>query len=287
MPASNTFMQGTAIVTDSCAFLRTGLPVFTIPHRIRLLGQEVEDTELTADAMFDCLAHAGRCSSAAMPEVVAPPPDVVRAVLELAARESRSIVAIHSSGMVSPVHQAVASASRDLAGISVRVIDSRSVSLGLGLLVEAAAAAAAAGSGMNRITREVAGTVPRLFASFFAESLHYLERSIGLTASLSRLGSLLGIKPLLSMEEGRLIPIEKVCSREQLTDMLCAHVLEYTRIETIGIMHHAYADVAATLRERLLREIPGIRVVAVPYPPGLAAQLGPNLVGVLVVEASL
>jgi DegV family protein with EDD domain len=280
-------MQGTAIVTDSYAFLRTGLPVFTIPHRIRLLGQEVEDSELTADAMFDRLVRSGRPPSAAMPEVVSPKPDAVRATLELAARESRSIVAIHSSCMVSPVHQVVASASRDLAGVSVRVIDSRSVSLGLGFLVETAAAAAAAGSGMNRITREVAGTVPRLFASFFTESLHYLERSTGLPASLSRLGSLLGIKPLLTMEEGRLIPIEKVCSREQLTDALCAHVLEYTRIEKIGIMHHAYAEVATSLRERLPQEIPGINVVDLPYPPGLAAQLGPNVVGVLVVEGCL
>lgn len=280
-------MQGTAIITDSNAFLWTGLPVFTIPHRIRLLGQEMEDTELTADAMFERLVRAGRCTSAALPEVVPPKPDAVRATLELAARESQSIVAIHSSCMVSPIHQAVASASRDLAGVSVRVIDSRSVSLGLGFLVETAAAAAAAGSGMNRITREVAGTAPRLFASFFAESLHYLERSTGLTASLSRLGSLLGIKPLLTMEEGRLIPIEKVCSREQLTDTLCAHVLEYTQIEKIGVMHHAYADVVTHLRERLPQENPGLSVVDLPYPPGLAAQLGPNVVGVLVVEGCL
>ena len=280
-------MQGTAIVTDSYAFLRTDLPVFTIPHRIRLLGQEVEDTELTADIMFDRLVRAGRCASATMPDVMPPKPDTVRETLELAARESRSIVAIHSSCTVSPIHQAVANASRDLAGVSVRVIDSRSVSLGLGFLVETAAAAAAAGSGMNRITRKVAGTAPRLFASFFAESLHYLERSIGLTASLSRLGSLLGIKPLLTMEEGRLLPIEKVCSREQLTDTLCAHVLEYTQIEKIGIMHHAYADVVTSLRECLLGEIPGISVVNLPYPPGLATQLGPNAVGVLVVEGCL
>ena len=280
-------MQDTAIVTDSYAFLRTGLPVFTIPHRIRLLGQEVEDTELTADAMFDRLVRSGPCTSASMPEVVPPKPDTVRATLELAARESRSIVAIHSSGMVSPIHQAVVSASRDLAGVSVRVIDSRSVSLGLGFLVETAVVAAAAGSDMNWITREVAGTVPRLFATFFAESLHYLERSTGLTASLSRLGSLLGIKPLLTMEEGRLIPIEKVCSREQLTNTLCAPVLEYTQIEQIGIMHHAYSDVATSLRERLPQEIPGISVVDLPYPPGLAAQLGPNVVGAVVVERCL
>ena len=280
-------MHGTAIVTDSNVFLRTGLPVFTIPHRIRLLGEEVEDTQLTADAMFDHLAHSGLGPSAAMPEVVPPEPDAVLATLEQAARNGRGIVAIHSSCALSPVHRAVVRASRDLSGVSVRVIDSRNVSLGQGCLVEAAATAAAAGFGIDQITRAVAGTVPRLFASFFAESLHYLERSIGLTASLSRLGSLLGIKPLLAMDEGRLVPIEKVGDKEQLTDAICAHVLEYMRIQTVGIMHHAYADVAGSLRERLLREMPGTSVLALPYPPGLAAQLGPNVVGVLVVEGCL
>ena len=108
-----------------------------------------------------------------------------------------------------------------------------------------------------------------------------------MSASLSRLGSLLEITPLLTMDEGQLVPIEKVArNHEQLIDVMSTHVLEFMHPQEIGILHHGLPEVAAGLKNRLVQELPAHRLRMLPYPPGLAAVLGPELVGVMVIEGS-
>ena len=57
--------------------------------------------------------------------------------------------------------------------------------------------------------------VPHMYAVYFTQSLAYLERANRLGKSQSMLGAMLGIKPFLTIEEGEIIPIEKVRTREK------------------------------------------------------------------------
>jgi len=167
------------------------------------------------------------------------------------------------------------------------VIDSMSTSFGLGLLVEKAARAAAQGANINDIARIVNGAVPHLYVAMFSESLNYLERSAHLGPSQSLLGTMLGIKAMLMIEEGKLISLEKVQTREEVVEKLYEFVAEFAHIDRVGVLHHAYEEPQATLIAQLKDALPHAQVQAVSYPPSLAVHLGPNMVGVVVYEGTL
>src|SRR4029079_1483983 len=123
---------------------------------------------------------------------------------------------------------------------TIRVIDSLSTSDGLGILVKMAAEAAEQGASVHEIARIANGAVPHLYMAVFAESLNFLERSARLGPSQSLLGTMLGIKAMLMMEDGRLVPLEKVQTRDEVVDKLYEFVIEFARIEKVGVMQHGY-----------------------------------------------
>jgi DegV family protein with EDD domain len=169
---------------------------------------------------------------------------------------------------------------------SIRVIDSLSTSYGQGILVEQAAAAAAEGANIHEIARITNGSVPHLYVAIFAESLNFLERSARLGPSQSVLGTMLGIKAMLMMEEGRLVPLEKVQTRDEVVDKLFEFVSEFARVEKVGVMEHGYAQPQSALIERLADAHPHAHVEKLSYPPSLAAYVGPNMIGVVVYEGA-
>lgn len=284
-------MPAASIVTDSNAYLdvpaQEPCSVIVIPNRIDVLGEVVNEPDITADRMFERLARAHAPFEEIRPTLLPPCPKAIEAALARASARSREILALHMSRFLSPTLQAVTAAAQHLAGIDVRVMDSHSASVGLGWLVQRALRASAQGQGLAQVSRVVAGDIPSFFVTFFAESMHYLERSACMDVSHSLLGAILDIKAMLIMEDGQLMPVEKVQTRTQLVDRLFEYIIEFSDIRKIGLMHHAYAAVVRLLRERLAAHDPALPVVDVPYPPSLAVHLGPKVIGVVIHEGIL
>jgi DegV family protein with EDD domain len=204
-----------------------------------------------------------------------------------AAREAEQILSIHMSSHLSPMWQQARRVAEMLKGrYTIRVIDSLSTSLGLGLLVEKAAQAAEAGAGIHELARVVNGAVPHLYVSVFSESLNYLERSAHLSGSQSILGTMLGIKAMLMMEEGKLHPLEKVQTREEVVDKLYEFVAEFAHVARVGVMQHNYAESSFALIDRLRQLLPHAIIQPISYSPSLAVHLGPNILGVVVYEGT-
>jgi len=283
-------MLPTSIITDSNAFLdprtRNSGSVFVVPNRIRFLDEILEENRITADELLERVADAQGPFAAKRPQVLPPSPRAVQAAIGEAAQVGEEVLAIHMSGHFSPMYRAMESASRTLNGISVRVMDSRTVSLGLGHLVAQAAAASAAGHTMAQVSRWITGEIPNYFVSFFAESMHYLEEGAQMGSSQSLLSAMLDLKAMFLLEDGRLVPLEKVRTRPELVDKLFEFIAEFTYIRRVGIMHHAYGPVVQMLKERLETHNPRLPMVELPYPPSLAVHLGPNIIGVVIQEGT-
>jgi fatty acid-binding protein DegV len=90
------------------------------------------------------------------------------------------------------------------------VLDTATTSVGLGLIVEAAARASADGAPQAEVVRIIRGMMPHMYALLFSDTLEYLEAWGRLGTAQTVLGSMLGLKPLSTMEDGDLLPIEKV-----------------------------------------------------------------------------
>jgi len=278
------------IVTDSNAFLlpeiKEKYAIEVIPHRIKIGGAIYEeDADFTADELFKKLSEAQNAGLNRLPEVVAADVNMILDTYTGLKDSAEEIISIHTSGQLSQMWQQARRAAEMLKGrYTIRVFDSLSTSYGLGILVEKAAKAAEAGANIHEIARIVNGAIPHLYVALFAESLHYLERSAQLSPSQSVLGSMLGIKALLMMEEGKLMPLEKVQTYEEVVEKLHEFVIEFASVERIGIMHHAYAQPTEQLIERLQETMPHVTVSRLAYPPSLGVHVGPNMIGVVVYE---
>lgn len=285
-------MSKVRIVTDSNAFLspevRARYEIEVIPHRIKVgpaIYEEAED--FTPDTMFEKLQEARANDATLLPQVRATDLNGILDRLQRLGSESEQIVAIHMSSELSPMWAEVRKAAEMLKGrYTIRVIDSLSTSYGLGLLVEQACEVADAGADVHEIARVINGAIPHLYLAVFSESLNYLERSAGLSPSQGLLGTMLGIKAMLMMEDGRLSPLEKVQTKDEVIEKLHQFVVEFASVERIGILQHGYAPQREALIELLAESLPDVRIERLTYSPSLAAYCGPNVIGVVVYEGA-
>lgn len=283
-------MGKVCIVTDSNASIPQDIldkyPIEVIPHVIRMGRDRHEETpDMTVDHLFQLLREKQSSGQFVLPELEAPNINDILDCYQRVTRRSDEIVSIHMSSHLSPMWAQSRKAAEMMMGrYRLRVIDSLSTSLGLGVLVELAAKAADDGANLHEIARIINGAVPHLYVTFFAETLNYLERSAHLGAAQSVLGTMLGIKAMLTMEDGKLIPLEKVQSREEVVDKLYDFVAEFAFIEQVGIVQHRYEQTQEMFLDRLKESKPKISPRLLHYPPSLAVHLGPSVMGVVVYE---
>jgi DegV family protein with EDD domain len=166
------------------------------------------------------------------------------------------------------------------------VLDTATTSVGLGMIVEAAAKAAIEGAPQAEIVRIVRGMIPHMYAMFFSDTLEYLEAWGRLGAAQALLGTMLDLKPLATMEDGDLLPIEKVRNYSRAVDKLYDFIIEFSHIEQMYILQHGFEVEAAQLLERLELVFPKREFPVIGYPPSLAVHIGPKAIGVMVYEGT-
>jgi DegV family protein with EDD domain len=273
------------IVTDSSAhFLDPHFPkqhgLTILPLGLRFGASVVSEISLTTDEVFKRVADGSP-----IPTIEAPTPEQFAATFEELARTADTIVALHCSGKLSRVPQMARAGAHALLGrCNIIVIDSLSTSLGLGLLVETAALEAERGAAPDDLVRAVRGKISQLYACFFTETTAYLAQSGQLGPAHAILGGMLGIKPVLALEEGDLVPMEKVRTRQQALEKLVEYVVEFSDIERCAILQPTPVPTADTrqLLELLAVEFPKQHWPIIAYSPALAAILGPDAMGVII-----
>jgi len=280
-------MARVRVVTDSTARLdrrtieRLGITV--LPLRVHLDGETFrEGVDITPTEFFHKLA---RSSS---PPTTSPPPveEFVRAYRRLHATTDQ-ILSLHVSSKLSDTYaNALAASEAFLGRCQITVMDSQTISLGLGILVKAAAEAAAAGQSIDDIVRLIRGMVPHIYVVFFVETLDYLERGGRIGKAQAILGTMLEIKPFLTIEEGEIIPLEKVRDQDKLVDKLFEFVIEFSEIEQAAILQSTPHPLEETklLLERLEIAFPEVKFPIMVYGPTLATLIGPDGLGIVIYE---
>lgn len=273
------------IVTDSAASIppqkarEWGVEV--LPLRVHL-GDEVyrEGVDIQPQKLLEKLA-----ATDTVPTVSPPPVEEFVAVYGRLSRTTEGILSLHVSRRICDVLPVVRQASQEFLGrCRVTVVDSTVFDLGQRILVERAVRAARAGLGVQEVVRIVRGLIPRLYAIFFTENLNYLERGKRLGPAQAILGTMLGIKPILTLEEGDLLPLEKVRTRERALEKLTEFVAEFSHVEEIAILQGGSPEDAQALREMLASILSGREIPISTCGPSLAVHLGPSAMGVIVFE---
>jgi DegV family protein with EDD domain len=276
------------IVTDSAAqFVNPEIVkrynIEVVPHTVHLGTQSFrEGIDLDTEAFFRLQNQSNAPVTLSAPSV-----DAFTSVYGRLNRSTDKILSLHMSRAFGATWNNARSATKSLLGrCEIVVLDSLTTSIGLGMLVEAAARAVEDGLPMDEVVRITRGMVPHIYIVVYVESMDYLRRNGLLSESQSILGAMLNIKPFLTIEDGEIIPMEKVRTEGQAVDKLVEFVTEFSDVQNLVILQNTpYAtDTIRTLQEQLALEFPGRSFPSLMYGPSLAALIGTDATGIVVYE---
>ncbi|HSR26164.1 MAG TPA: DegV family protein, partial [Candidatus Eisenbacteria bacterium] len=270
--------QPVAVVTDSTADLAPELVqergITVVPLTVVLDDRDYLDgVDITADEFYARLAASGGAASTSQPA-----PGRFAEVYEHLLATHRSVVSLHISARLSGTFEAATQGAELVDPARVRVVDTEMVSMPLALLVLAASAMAAQGAEADAIAERLRPLRERMRVYFMVATLEYLRRGGRIGRAGALLGSVLQVKPVLTIADGEVTPLERVRTQERaLTRVIeLASAVEGPVCALVG---HAAAAEAADRIARALEPHAESLIVA-PLGPVVGAHAGPGTVGV-------
>jgi DegV family protein with EDD domain len=204
-------MPRIALVTDSTAMLPASQAaergVTVVPLQV-VIGAKAYDEGVDPEATPDTIAEALRAYTPV--STSRPTPAAFLEVYERAAAEGADcVLSVHLSGEVSGTFESAQLAARQ-ASVPVVAVDTRQLGMATGYAVLAAADVIAAGGTVEEAAGAARARAEATTSLFYVDTLEYLRRGGRIGAAAAVLGSALAVKPLLTVAEGRITPLEKV-----------------------------------------------------------------------------
>lgn len=166
----------------------------------------------------------------------------------------------------------------------IDIIDTKAASIGQGLIVLKAAKLAKEGKSKEEILDAVNFYLDNIEHIFTVDDLEYLFRGGRVTKTQAFVGGLLNIKPILNVEDGKLIPIEKVRGKTKVYKVMLKIMEERTKEadltrQVVGICHADNLEDASKLKE-IISEKFGVKDFVVgEIGAVIGAHVGPGTIG--------
>lgn len=274
------------IVTDSTSDLPPALAkelnIGVVPLSV-IFGEEVlkEGIDIGHDLFYERLQN-----SSVMPTTSAPSVGDFLEVYREALKEADEILSIHLSSKLSATYSNACQAAAQLAdeGARIDVVDSETVSFGMMFMATRAARLAAAGAPIDEIRRAVEGMIPRIHVYIVLDTLEYVRRGGRIGRARAFLGTIMRVKPILSIRGGEVHPEERVRTRAHALDRIFQLATSYPVIEAMGVAYSTNAEEAETMRRRLEAAVEGVKVQVARLGPVIGVHGGPGVLGVGVLE---
>ncbi len=281
----------TCIITDTTAQFPSRLFPGQDFVRVVTLGVQFEDSaelepERIKTSQFPQILEAAN-GKEAFPRLIVPSVAELQAFFSSLSTKYNEIVGIFLSGNLCPLAARAREAAKNLSSvIRIEIIDSQTTGPGLGFIIQTAAKAAERGQEAREIRHLVQGLLPHVFSIMCIRGLSYLERIRTLDPSQAAVGEMLGLIPVFVLEQGRLIPVQKIRHARQLVDSFFEFVIEFDQIHHLALVQGvpSYPQEKKILRERIEAEFPNLAISEHIINPSLTAILGPHTIGVFVWE---
>ena len=284
-------MPNIHIVTDSGARfsnprLVRRMPVTILPNTIAM-----DDQLLREDIDIDIESAFARIGELDKPPVVMPPSerDYAELFLRLAPR-CDAIISVHPSRKLSESWQNGRLAAQAVSGdCEIAIIDSQSLCAGQGMLIRVAARAAEEAADVEAAIYEVRQAVERIYSVYCVRDPRFLRAHGIMSASHAILAAQLGVMPIVSLEDGELIVIEKSKSEFETIERMVEFLAEFDELEDALALQDQREITSLTrdMHELLAEEFPGRHFPFAMYSASMACWLGAAAAGVAVLEKAV
>jgi len=195
------------IVTDSSADLPAQLVqelgITVVPLYVRF-GKDIyrERVDISDEEFYEKLQHGP-----IHPVTIQPTPQDFANVYEGLSQEADGIVSIHISTKLSGTYNCAVQGKEMIEKrCPIEVVDSQLITISLGLVNIAAVAVANAGGNLQQVLEEVKQAIPNIHLLGLLDTLKYLLLGGRIGRAKALLGSILNVKPLLTLKDGEVMP---------------------------------------------------------------------------------
>jgi DegV family protein with EDD domain len=254
--------------------------------QIVVFGEETfrDDTEMDSFAFLKRLR-----SSATLPKTAAPPPALYEPIFQAFAAEGHSMLVITPSAQVSGTYRSALTAAQEFQQncpeADIRVVDSQLIAGGLGELVKQALHWANAGLDMDTLVVKVEEMASRERVFFLVDTLEFLFRGGRIGAAKALFGSLLQVKPILTIRQGHTEAFESQRTHRRALSRLKEIVLEDCPRDPEAHLCLMHGDAEELVRSIAadLSGLLGIPVEDIPIyemTPAILTHSGPGVIGI-------
>jgi DegV family protein with EDD domain len=273
------------IVTDSTADLPRQLVkelgITVAPVYVRF-GEEVylDGVDMSEDEFYQRLEK-----TTVHPSTVQPGPQDFLEIYRKLSKDADGIISIHVSAKLSGTCNSALMAKDMLdTKCPVEVVDSKMTTMGLGLLVILAATSAKGGESMGKIVKEVKKTIPKIHLLCLFDTLKYLLLGGRIGKAKALLGSILNVKPMITLKDGEVVPAGQARTRAKGIDKLFEFTQNAKKIQDLAVVHSTTPDEAKSLAERLHPIFDREKIKIARVGPSLGVHVGPGALIVVIRE---
>lgn len=271
----------TRIVTDSASDIPSEvaqkLGISIVPLTVSF-GKEVyrDGVDLSAGEFYSKLVQ-----SKALPKTSQPSVASFMDVYKTLAQQDDEIISIHLSSKLSGTYDAALLAKKATAeDCHIEVVDSKSVSMGAGLTVVAAAKAIQEGASFKEALDLAYCSIPRVHLLAFLQTLEYLEKGGRLGKGKALLGSLLHVKPMITVREGEVQPFGIARTTKGALQRLYDFVNTLLHIRGLSIIYTTVCKEIEILAKLLAPIFPRERILVAQAGSILGTHTGPGTLAV-------
>lgn len=276
-------MDNIAVVTDSTSDLDPSVAsqngIAVVPLAVTHKGSVYQDgIDITPETFYPLLRETDE-----LPKTSQPTPRQFKDLYERLLQQGKEILSVHISGGLSSTVETARSAAEGLPGDHVHVVDSGFLSYALAFQALEAVKLAREGQTVQAILACLARLKEKTELLFTLDTMHYLYKGgrIGRVSSL--MGSILGIKPVIRVEDGVYVPAGRARSIKQALESIIDLLAKKYRKQKVmvAVGHGQGAEYAAMLRDMVAS---ALNVAGEPamfqVGPVIGVHTGPGTVGV-------
>ena len=273
-----------AIVTDSTANLPDDIiaqyNLNVVPLNVNWGGQSYLDgIDITAAEFYKRLSTDKESPTTSQPSA-----GQFEELFSKLFESYESIVGIFLSDALSGTLDSARTAANTMKDRPIELVDTRSISFGLGYMVLAAARAAEKGQSQAEVANAARSLINAMHFTFVVETLEYLHRGGRIGGAQRLLGSVLSIKPLLHLLDGKVEALESVRTKRKAVNRM----LDIAVADTQGkgdvraaVVHASAPQEAKAFRQEVVEKLNPVELMLDELTPVIGTHVGPGTIGLV------
>ncbi|MFT9600097.1 DegV family protein [Mesobacillus sp.] len=252
------------------------------PLKVLINGNEYEDLRtIQPKEVYDQI-RAGNLPKTSQ----ASPAGFKEAFTELAENKQDGIYIAFSSQLSGTYQTAVMIAEQvkeDYPDFNLSIIDTKCASLGHGLVVMEAVRMAKENFSKEEIVEAVQFHSQHMEHLFTVDDLDHLAKGGRVSKASAFVGGLLNIKPLLNVEDGKLVPLEKIRGKKKLLRRIIDVMKERGEAfehQVVGISHADDLETATEMKNMIMEELHAKDVFITSIGAAVGSHTGPGTIAI-------